>query len=158
MQGTLSARSHAFENRIVVGFIAGFAATLVFHQPVLYLLHMAGLTPGLPYSLKEVPPFGVPQCLSLAFWGGVWGILFESVEPRLPRRESGYWLAAIVFGAVFPTLVAWFVVLPLKGMPAAGGFHLPGLFVGPIVNAAWGLGTALFLNLRPAPAAGYARR
>ena len=61
-----------------------------------------------------------------------------------------------MFGAIFPTLAAWFIVLPLKGLPVGGGFRFPGLLVGPIVNGLWGLGTALFLRLltrwRGAPA------
>jgi hypothetical protein len=52
-----------------------------------------------------------------------------------------------VFGAVLPTLVAWFVVAPLKGQPAAAGFGPMAMAVGPIVNAAWCLGTGLGLVL-----------
>jgi len=53
--------------------------------------------------------------------------------------------AATIFGAIFPTLVAWFVVAPLKGNPAAGGFVPAAMLIGPIVNGAWGLGTGLGL-------------
>lgn len=138
-------RSYRAESRLAAGFAAGFLATLLFHQIALLVLHAAGLTHAMPWPMRPVPPFGVPQCLSLAFWGGVWGIVLVLVEPYLQRSPGGYWLAATVFGAVFPTLVAWFIVAPLKGLPAAGGFHFPGLIVGPIVNGAWGLGTALLL-------------
>src|SRR3546814_2115930 len=65
-------------------------------------------------------PFGVPQVVSLAFWGGVWGFVFSWVEPKFPRG-AGYWIAALLFGAIFPTLVAWFVVAPIKGQPVADG-------------------------------------
>ncbi len=142
--------------RVLLGFVAAFVATLVFHQIGLGLLHLADITPAVPWATKPVPPFGLPQFISLAFWGGVWGILFVLVEPWLARTPGGYWVGAILFGAIFPTLVAWFVVLPLKGLPAGGGFHFPGIIVGPIVNGLWGLGTGLFLGLmtswrRPAP-------
>ncbi len=145
----------ATELRLPLGFAAAFLATLTFHQFGLGVLHLAGITPAIPYNLRPVPPFGVPQVLSLAFWGGVWGILFVLAEPWLDRCPGGYWAGAVIFGAVFPTLVAWFVVLPLKGMPVAGGFHFPGILVGPIVNGLWGLGTATFLGVvgrRPQPA------
>ncbi|MBV8890312.1 MAG: hypothetical protein JO267_01945 [Alphaproteobacteria bacterium] len=133
--------------RCVLGFVAGFLATLIFHQIGLEILHVVGMTPGTPYNTAPVPPFGVPQILSLAFWGGVWGIVFVLVEPWLARFPAGYWVGAILFGAIFPTAVAWFVVRPLKGLPVGGVFVWPGILVGPIVNGLWGLGTALFLNL-----------
>jgi hypothetical protein len=147
MAQSISLHSSASAVRLLFGFIAGFIATLVFHQIGLLLLHFAGLTPNLPYNMHPVPPFHVPQFVSLAFWGGVWGIVFVLIEGAIARSPGGYWVSAIVFGAVFPTLVAWFVVLPLKGLPAGSGFHWPGLLVGPIVNGLWGLGTAVFLLL-----------
>jgi hypothetical protein len=84
--------------------------------------------------------------------GEVWGIVFVLVEPWLARSTGGYLIGAIIFGAVFPTLVAWFVVLPLKGLPVGNGFHFPGILVGPILNGLWGLGTALFLSWMPGSA------
>ncbi|MBV8889270.1 MAG: hypothetical protein JO038_07365 [Alphaproteobacteria bacterium] len=135
--------------RIVFGFIAGFLAVLVFHQIGLGILHLIGITPGTPYATAAVPPFGVPQFLSLAFWGGVWGIVFVLAEPWLVRSPGGYWVGAILFGAIFPTLVAWFVVRPLKGLLVAPVFQFPGILVGPIVNGLWGLGTAVFLAVIP---------
>jgi hypothetical protein len=133
--------------RMLSGFVAAFFATLTFHQIGVELCHLIGLTANTPYDLHGVPPFHVPQVISLAFWGGVWGIVLVLVEPRLARSPGGYWVGAIVFGAVVPTLVAWFIVFPLKGIPVAGGFHFPGLLVAPIVNGLWGLGTAVFLRL-----------
>jgi hypothetical protein len=126
------------------GFVAGALAVLVFHQGALLALHLAGLVAAPPWRLAPVPPFGVPAVLSAAFWGGVWGIALALLAPRL-GRGAGYWLGALAFGAVLPTLVAWFVVLPLKGLPAGGGFAWPGVLVGPVVNGAWGVGAALLL-------------
>lgn len=133
--------------RLLLGFVAAFLATLTFHQIGLELLHFVRLTQAMPYSARPVPPFGVPQVISLAFWGGLWGIVFVLVEPWLARCPGGYWVGAIVFGAIVPTLVAWFVVLPLKGLPIGFGFHFPGILVGPIVNGLWGLGTGIFLGV-----------
>ena len=57
--------------RVLKAFVAGFVSVLVFHPGVLALLHVAGLIPRGPYALAPVPPLGVPQVISAAFWGGV---------------------------------------------------------------------------------------
>jgi hypothetical protein len=129
---------------VVIGFIAGFVAVLVFHQPVLGLLNASGFVHADTYSINATKPFGVPQVLSLAFWGGVWGILFSLAQTRFPRG-AGYWVASFVFGAILPTLVAWFIVAALKGQPLAGGWESHRMITGLLINGAWGIGTALFL-------------
>ena len=88
-------------------------------------------------------PFGIPQISSLVFWGGVWGVVAAAFLGGI--RGMALLPAALVFGAVLPTLVAWFVVAPLKGQPIAAGFAPMAMMVGPIVNAAWGLGTGIGL-------------
>ena len=134
--------------RLLLGFVAAFFATLIFHQIGVELCHLIGLTPNTPYNFTtKVPPFGIPQVISLAFWGGVWGIVFVLVERWIARSPGGYWVGAIIFGAIYPTVFSWLVVAPLKGLPLGYGFHFPGLLVGPIVNGLWGLGTAVFLRL-----------
>lgn len=130
----------------VAGFAAGFVAVLVFHQPTLWLLNMAGITQGVAYSFDPTGPFAVPRFLSAAFWGGIWGIVFYFVSRRWQFNGS-YWLKAFVFGMIFPTLVAWFVVAPLKQLPIAAGGKFYGMLTGLCVNAAWGLGTAILLRL-----------
>jgi hypothetical protein len=132
--------------RLVLALLAGFLAVLIFHQLMLGLLHAAGLTAASPYNIRPVPPFGVPLVLSAAFWGGVWGIVFALADRYFPRG-AGYWIAAILFGAIVLTLIAWFVVAPLKGTPVAAGFVPSSMAVGPLVNGAWGFGTALLLTL-----------
>ena len=80
----------------------------------------------MPYNIRPVPPFRVPRFVSLTFWGGVWGIVFVLVERAIARCPGGYWVGAIVFGAVFPTVFSWLVVAPLKGLPLGYGFRFPG--------------------------------
>jgi len=127
----------------VRGFAAGFVATLVFHQSVLALLHATGRTPRRPWDLTPTAPFGVPAVLSLAFWGGLWGIALW----LLLRRSSRYWTTAVVFGALAPSAVALFIVLPMKHQPVAGGWD-PAILVGALLlNGAWGLGVALLVRL-----------
>jgi ABC-type Fe3+-siderophore transport system permease subunit len=94
--------------------------------------------------MAPTKPFGVPEIISISFWGGVWGVIFALV---LPRWFSGtaYWIAAFVGGGLVLTIVFVFVVWPLKvgGLPR----NLPGLFVvGFLLNAAWGIGWALLLH------------
>ena len=101
-------------------FLAGFASTFIFHQGLIAILHAAGYLPRVPYSFAPTAPFGIPQVVSLAFWGGVWGIpLWMAIRRAKPMK---YWLTALLFGAFLPSIVAWFVVFPLKGLPVAGGW------------------------------------
>lgn len=130
---------------LVTGFVAGALAVLIFHQGAFAMLHAMGITPRAPYPMQATPPFGIPQIWSLAFWGGVWGVLLAIALHRLDGPPLVF--AAILFGAVLPTLVAWFVVAPLKGQPMAGGFKAAAMATGLIVNAAWGLGTGAILLL-----------
>ena len=130
--------------RIIIGFVAGFIATLVFHQGGLALLNQLGLTDRAPFNMNATQPFGVPQVFSLAFWGGVWGILLVLF---LGTRKTMWWLRAFIFGALLPTIVAFFVVAPLKGAPVAGGWD-PKIILGALIlNGLWGVGTALFYRL-----------
>lgn len=131
--------------RVVRWFIAGTVAVPLFHQLALYVLNMSGYADRAPFSMTATQPFGVPQIVSLSFWGGVWGmILGIFLSERIPRTH--YWLIALIFGAVAPTLVAAFVVPPLKG--ASPPADLPGFFLtAAIINGAWGAGTALLYLL-----------
>ena len=42
--------------------------------------------------------------LSAAFWGGLWGIVFALLRPQF-GAGGRYWIAALLFGAIAPTLV-----------------------------------------------------
>jgi len=127
-----------------LAFAAGFLAVPFFHQPMLALLGAVGVTSAVPYVTHPIPPLGVPRILSQAFWGGIWGIVFLLVSPRFPRG-MGYWITAVLFGALALSLVAWFVVAPLKGLPVAGGSRPAAIATALLVNGAWGSGTALLL-------------
>jgi hypothetical protein len=131
--------------RYPIAFLSGFIAVLLFHQGVLSILHAVGFTSVTPFPARPTQPFGLPQIWSLSFWGGVWGLVFAGVDRWFPKG-SGYWVMALIFGAIFPSGVAWLIVFPLKGLPAGGGWHAAGLATGLMINGAWGLGTALFLR------------
>ena len=126
-------------------FIAGFASTLVFHQGLLWLLYVGGASPRAPWNMTPVPPLNAPAVISLAFWGGVWGIVLWALIRT--SRGAARWAKALVIGALGPSLVAWFVVMPMKGMGVAGGWD-PKIIVGSLLlNSAWGLGVVLLMKL-----------
>jgi hypothetical protein len=131
--------------RLIVGFLAGAISVLLFHQGALGLLHALGLAPQAPYSFTETYPLGIPQVWSLAFWGGVWGVLLAGSLAML--HGAGLVIVSTLYGMVFPTLVAWFIVAPLKGQPVAADFAPMAMAIGLIVNAAWGFGTGTGLAL-----------
>lgn len=133
-------------SRFILAFVAGFISVLIFQQGLLALLHTINFAPRPPYQTTPTQPFGVPQFLSGAFWGGIWGLVWVAIAKRW-RPNRNYWLAALLFGAIAPTLVAWFVVAPLKGQPIAGGWKPAIVMTGLLVNSAWGVGTALLFNL-----------
>jgi hypothetical protein len=95
--------------------------------------------------MTPVPPFGIPAVISLAFWGGVWGVIMMLLIAR--RRGAAFWIAAILFGAIFPTLVAWFIVAPLKHLPIASGWNSKTMMIGLLVNGVWGFGIALIYRV-----------
>ena len=127
--------------RLLAAFVAGFLATLIFHQGAIALLYGAGVIPVAPYPLTPTSPFGLPQVISLAFWGGVWGLILWAVIRNF--RGLKYWGLCLAVGAVAPTAVAVLVVFPLKGIPVDAVKVIAGL----ILNGIWGLGTgALILS------------
>ena len=147
--------------RLLLGFLAGSLSVLIFSSGAIAILHAAGLVALVPWDTSPVAPFGVPQIVSAAFWGGLWGGLYALLEPRLTGR-LGWWLGGLLFGAVLPVLVVWFVVLPLKGAPVGGGFELPMVLVVLFLHAVFGLGAAIVFRigrplagrrLRPLPSA-----
>ena len=130
---------------LALAFAAGVLAVPIFHQILLLVMYVAGIVPFAPFNMAPTKPFGVPDIISISFWGGVWGVVFGLT---LPRWFSGtaYWVASAVIGGVALTLVFMFVVWPLKigGLPP----DMVGLFIiGFLLNAAWGIGWALFLRL-----------
>ena len=131
---------------VLVGFIAGALSVLIFHQLGFGISNELGYTRANLYNMRPVPPFSVPTIVSSAFWGGLWGIVAAFVVPRLPGALNGV-LGWILFAAVIVSVVNWFVVLPIKGLPVGGGFRLPGVVVVPIVYGFWGFGMWLIARL-----------
>ena len=130
---------------LMLGFIAGFLATLIFHQSLWYLLNQAGLIPPdrPAWPMDPIPPFGVPSTISKAFWGGLWGAALALLLGQL--SGATYWASWTLVGAVALTSVAFFVVAPIKGEPIPALW--PRFVMGLLLNGAWGFGTALIFRL-----------
>lgn len=128
-------------------FAAGFFATLVFHQGLFWVFYRAGALDRAPWNMAPVPPLGVPAVISLAFWGGLWGIALW----LLIRHSTGLtrWALAIGLGALLPSLVALAVVFPLKGGAFFAGGDPKILLGALLLNGAWGFGVALLMKLMP---------
>jgi hypothetical protein len=141
---------------ILLGFVCGAISVLLFHQGTLYVLHhqfpliktLTGAADSFRpatagYNFRGVPPFGVPQVLSLAFWGGVWGILLAALIrwARMPDLLTGFLL-----GAVVTTLVGFTLVAQLRGAPMWGGGNSVVWWRAAILNGAWGWGTAFLMR------------
>ena len=97
--------------RAIFGFVAAAISVLTFHQAMWAFLHLLNL-PGMgmppPYPTAPVPPWGVPRIVDLAFWGGLYGILFGLA---LPRLRPPYWLDGLVLG-IIAALVGFFSSRP----------------------------------------------
>lgn len=143
-------------NVILLGFLCGAVSVLLFHQGTLLLLHhqfplIKALTGAADafrpatagYSLRPVPPFGVPQVLNLAFWGGVWGIVLAALIrwARMPDLLTGF-----VLGAMVCTLVGFTLVAGLRGAPMWAGGNTVVWWRAAILNGAWGWGAALLMR------------
>jgi hypothetical protein len=131
--------------RILKPFAAGLLAVLTFHQGALAALHALGVTDRTAYVLTPTVPLGVPQVLSAAFWGGVWAVVLWPVATRLAAR-TGSWIAGIGLLAVAPSLIAWFLVAPLKGQPMTNVLQATAMTTSLLVNGAWGVGLVLLMK------------
>ncbi len=120
-------------------FAAGFLSTLIFHQGLIAILFATGVIPMAAYNMKPTAPLGVPSVISLAFFGGLWGILIWKLIQKFSRQSQI--IRAIIYGAVGPTVVAFVVVFPLKGMHPGLSFF----FMGLILNGLWGFGLWLLM-------------
>ncbi len=130
-------------SRAVLGFIAAALSVLTFHQLMLGLLHVLAI-PGLeiaatPYRFAPVPPFGVPVLLNLCFWGGLYGVVFGLLFPKITLP---LWLAGLLLG-LLAVLVGFFVVPTIKGLPIGGGWVINNWIRSILINGCFGVGVGL---------------
>ena len=100
--------------RALLGFVAAVLSVLLFHETMAFILNTIGYAARKPWSLTPgVPPLGVPYVANLAFWGGLWGILFAFVHPWLPGRLL--WLKGLIYGVLIVVFSGWMLVPIIKG-------------------------------------------
>ena len=128
--------------RLISGFVAGALAVVLLHQTVIYFAFG-----GQGWSMRPIPPWGVPSVISQAFWGGLWGVALAVLSTRL-RSDAAYWVLGWLFLAVGATLVSWYVVGPLKGRPVALP-TLDRLVAGLKINGAFAAGAIVFFWFLP---------
>lgn len=139
--------------RLLIGFAAGFIAVLTFHQIVILLMWAGGIVPNPPYSFAPRGPLSVPTVLSLAFWGGVWGIVIAAIAETKPGWPPV--LIGLFVGAVLCVLVGYTLVAGLRGEPMMGGWNPARWWRSIVINGVWGLGAGWLYGLmarRTAPA------
>jgi hypothetical protein len=81
--------------------------------------------------------------VDLAFWGGLYGVLFGLA---LPWLRPPYWLDGLALGFI-AALVGFFVVAPLKGAPIGGGWMVTSWVRSLLINGFWGIGVGLIVPL-----------
>ena len=127
--------------RLLVGFGAGALSHLIFQGGLGAVYYAADMIPALPWSLKPVPPLGIPVTLNLAFWAGLWGIAYALLEPWLTAR-LGRVPGGLAIG-VAALLTRWFIVLPLKGAEVAEGLQANAVVIYVGFHLIFGFGLAL---------------
>lgn len=127
----------------LLGFIAGSLSVLVFHQGTVWLLNQAGVLSAGPFRITPIPPFGVPQIVNQAFWGGLWGILIAFLLPRVRVPDLMF---AALFGMVALTFVNWVVLPAIRGTPYFAGGVPARMWPSLLIAAAFGWGVALILR------------
>ena len=109
----------------------------------MWLLNQAGVLPNGPFRFTPIAPFGVPQIVNQAFWGGLWGVLIAFLIPRVRVPELMF---GALFGMVALTFVNWVVLPAIRGTPYFGGGVLSRMWPALLISAAFGWGVALILR------------
>jgi hypothetical protein len=132
--------------RAVLGFVAAAISVLTFHQAIWAALHFLSI-PGLemppPYPTSPIPPLGVPRIVNLCFWGGLYGVVFGLL---LPRLTAPLWLCGLVLG-IIAALVGILVVPAIKGLPVGSGWVVLNWVRSLLINGFWGIGVGVILPL-----------
>ena len=130
-------------SRAALGFLTAVLSVLTFHQGMILLLHFTPI-PGIqiagwPYSFSPIPPFGVPQIFNLCFWGGLYGLVFGLIEPKL---SAPLWRNGLLLG-LCAVMVGFFVVPLIKNTPLGGGWIVGNWIRSILINGCFGLGVGI---------------
>lgn len=143
---TVAPQSGVSGKYLLFGFIAGFIAVPLGHQVMAYIFYLTMPGRAFPWNMGPAnaaafKAFGLPTLVNISFWGGVWGIVWALVAPYCGRGLVKY-VAGLLFGGVVVTAGAAYLVPAIKGL----NFGTPS-WIGFGLNGAWGLVTALLLDL-----------
>jgi hypothetical protein len=96
---------------LILGFVAGAIAVVTVHEIVNFVLLQAGVFPRVPWSMEPAAMTGLPQIVSDAFWGGLWGVLFALIVDSIPG--GSFTIKGLIFGIVGPAIIGVFILVPL---------------------------------------------
>ncbi|MGL4635108.1 MAG: hypothetical protein ACRCWF_03930, partial [Beijerinckiaceae bacterium] len=126
---------------LILGFVAGALSVLVFHQGMVFLLHMMKQTPNAPWNFAAMKTgMGLPVLVNQMFWGGLWGVAFAAVSHLIPVAHNI--LRGAIFGLIGPFLLGGGVLVPLLKQTGPYFWAWPGQrwIVGGLIGAAFGIG------------------
>lgn len=127
-------------NLISLVFVAGCVGGLA-NSIAVWGMGKTGITGAMGVSVKPdwTPAWLYPRIV----WGGLWGFLF-----LLPFLEDSIFARGIIY-SLGPTIVVLFIVFPLQAKKGVLGLQLGSLtpVFALIVNAAWGIAAAWWLNI-----------
>jgi hypothetical protein len=132
--------------KLAFSFAAGAAAVLVFHQSMVLALHLLGAIPNFPWSIRAIPPYGVPAIFNQMFWGGLWGVAFAALAHLIPI--GNLFARGAVFGLIGPWLLGNGVLVPFfKNGTFLFGLNPMNMWRGALIGAAFGVGISVFMGL-----------
>ena len=129
---------------IPLAFIAGFLATVLFHQTAIWLLTLVLPFPFTPWNMAT-NDYGLPRVVALALWAGVWAVplcLLIRARPALPAMATG-----AVLGSLIPSLWGWTVIAAMRGGPLFAGGNTRVILTVLFINAVWGAATVWLFTL-----------
>jgi hypothetical protein len=153
---------------LLLGFLAAAIAVVTVHQAIVYVLALYKFLPATAqaWSMQEIktaPGFvtaafqamgfkGLPQIVNSIFWGGLWGVVFAAVWPRLPG--GAMWLRGLIFGLLVALLSNWILVPFIKGVlfklpnqPFFAGFDPTRMLATGLILGGFGLTLGLVYGL-----------
>ena len=131
--------------KVVFGFVAAAISVVLVHESIIFLLKMAGMIPAEAWSMKPVPPYGVPTLANSIFWGGLWGVLFALIADRIPIGQM--WLKGLIFGLCILVLSNWLILALIKSRPLFAGFDPIRMLDGVLILSGFGIAMALIYEV-----------
>lgn len=136
----------------VKALVAGVVSMLAFHEGALWALDALGYVSAMPWHTEPATFFDVPGLVWLGAWGALWGLVLWALIRN--AQAAGYYVGALILGAILVTLADLFGVPLLKGHGTDGmmaGLALDHIVTAMILNGVFGLGLALIMRLLHPP-------